>query len=420
MVNTTFNYVGRSSTGELMRGTIPAASRQDALAILDDKGVIVKNMVDPAERATLASYIDSIFTPRESAATIARARLGFLRLYRSYHKRGKDIRLVIASYISECPSKQFAAGLRDMLQQLSTSGVTTADVMAQHPTMFPKAMIEVFRATEKQGRQAALERLVRQQSQLRKRTSQQSIGLLGPILSYVSSGITFVVLSKFYVPSQEQIAKQLGFPLPGSLVVIKAIGDALTSIPGLFALAVVVLLMREGWRRALKYRPFALWLEKLVWRLFPILRDQALCDDRSLAAEQIVSLRKASVDRVETLETVAPTLGSLQGQDALLRQARRIDSGEVKFETSFATEPAFWGLEIVGLVSSSEPGTYLESLEELGTELEEEGATKAAAAGILRNFGFMFGSFLLTAMVIVALYVAQIQMGLATLRSHPG
>lgn len=368
----TFEFVARNSAGSVVRATIEAADRTDAMTQLRAQGYLVVEVVAKGDTAATRVGAAGPVTSRrrwiqlEKPITISDKAV-FCRQLAITVNAGMPLRDALESIANDMDHPTFRKVLQDVVRRLH-EGETFSHAIAQHPDHFNTLFVALIRAAEESGSlPETLEQLATYMERNEKLVKKIRSVTSYPLFIFIFFILVCVVMTTFVLPKFMASFKGFDVPLPKLTRTVFGANQFLIDhwpwFLGALALPfVVVVLMRRsptGRRR----------LDKFVLRLplFGIcIREFALarfCRNLSI-------MLRGGVGVTTAMDITSAVSGNSVIVESLQRAKERIVNGE-RIAASLARDPEIPRLVIRMVGVGEESGRLPEVLEKIAGMYEE-------------------------------------------------
>src|ERR1043166_912757 len=207
----TFEYKAKSTTGELITGTLVAADRHSAVGQLDAKGVFPV-LVQPAgtKRQPL-----KIKLPRFGRSITEREMLFITDQLANLLRSGMSLSKALDTLAKRVQNEKLSELIQQVHQEI-INGSSLSDAMESAPAnVFPKLYVNMVRAGEVSGTlPEILKRLTAHYEQAREIREQVQAALIYPSILMCAAFGTIVFFMTFMVPRFQKLFAGLGQQLP--------------------------------------------------------------------------------------------------------------------------------------------------------------------------------------------------------------
>ena len=215
-----FAYAAKDASGDLLSGSIQAATAAEARRLLRSRGSFVTSLqADSASQQRTSATAPSLRGTAPARMSWSRGVSGAdLMMVTSQlsvmTRSGLDFADALQAVARQCRSTRLAAVLR-MVHDDVSAGQSVSSAMARHPDAFPSAYVAGIAAGEASGTlPTVLTRLAQlQRNQLRIRNAVRSTMIYPVILAGVA-GVVIVALVLVVLPQFAQVFRDMGTPAP--------------------------------------------------------------------------------------------------------------------------------------------------------------------------------------------------------------
>src|SRR5690625_2770065 len=335
----TFTYSARDSRGELVKGTIEAASRKEAIRKISlnrlqpvSVGESAAAVATPQKLVFDWSVVKKGIGPKSLAnkkvaeTSLSRElRLPFLRslseLVGSGMPVGDAIRL-----LSVRLQDQQLKGLSQALWERISGGKSVSDAMADIPAVFDRSTVFLIESGEATGNlKEILTRLVAHFEEQKELQSKVTTAMAYPILILV---VAFgVVLFSVFVllPRLETMLESLGGDLPASTLALMAASNLLISY-GLYVIVGIVLVGLSWWQWKRTEKGALAW-DRLMLKV-PILGNFLRTVDVLQISQTMSVLLENGVTTVETLRMTQNVIKNRAIRESFAEARQKVTEGK--------------------------------------------------------------------------------------------
>lgn len=335
----TFTYSARDSRGELVKGTVEAASRKEAIRKISlnrlqpiSVGETAAAVAKPQKPTFDWSFFKKGTVSRSSADKIVaessfnrKLRLPFLRslseLVGSGMPVGDAIRL-----LSVRLQDQQLKGLSQALWERISGGKSVSDAMADIPSVFDRSTVFLVESGEATGNlQEILVRLVTHFEEQKELQSKVVTAMAYPILILV---VAFgVVLFSVFVllPRLETMLDSLGGDLPASTQLLMA-GSKLMIAYGVYVIVGIVLIALSWWQWKRTEKGALIW-DRLMLKM-PILGSFLRTVDVLQISQTMSVLLENGVTTVETLRMTQNVIKNRAIRESFAEARQKVTEGK--------------------------------------------------------------------------------------------
>ncbi len=370
---TTFQYVARNSAGLVVRSTIEAVDRADALARLRAQGYVVVELVAKGESAPAAgSGAPAAAAPKRRWIVTGKPitisdKAVFCRQLSITVNAGMPLRDALESIANDMDHPTFRKVLQDIVRRLH-EGETFSQAVARHPDHFNTLFVALIRAAEESGSlPETLEQLANYMERNEKLVKKIRSVTSYPLFIFIFFLIVVVVMTTFVLPRFMESFKGFNVELPKlTRVVFGANRFLIDHWPWFVGAALLPLLVVAVMRRSpAGRRRLDAFLLKLP--LFGIcIREYALarfCRNLSI-------MLRGGVGVTTAMDITSAVSGNTVIVESLQHAKERIVNGE-RIAASLARDPEIPRLVIRMVGVGEESGRLPEVLEKIAGMYEE-------------------------------------------------
>ncbi|GAB2732658.1 type II secretion system F family protein [Nocardioides pakistanensis] len=400
-----FTYKARNADGKEVTGVAKATTKTDVTKELLFRGLVPLSVSSPnAGGLSLQTEITLRRTAKKRDLVLATRQMAAML------DSGLSYIEAIDVVKNECEDTVLKNALTEVRLAIS-NGSTMSAALAAQGEVFPPVMINLITSGEAGGQvKQSMNRVADQfdaEDQLRAKIKK---AMMYPAVVFVLSGVVFVVMMLFLVPSFASTFEEIGGPgteLPALTRAVVAVSDAMRWLLPAFAMAVV-----PGWiwYRRIKHRPKVReFVDPLKLRL-PIFGN--LFHKIALArfTRNLSGLLGAGVERLQALTIAAETVGNIKMERAIIaaREAQR--RGQPLVEPLRA-EPLFPGMVIQMVEAGERSGRTAYMLEKAADIYDRDVDQITDNMSALIEPLFLVGLGVMVGTLVIAIYLPYLSIG---------
>ena len=205
-----YSYKSKSTSGDIISGTIEANSTVDAQQMLRKQGQLLLSISTSHQnsfRGSLARLSGSNRVPQRELLMLT-SQLAIMS------ETGVDLAEGIGQIAEQCAHKMLRETLRDIHRSIS-EGIPVSQALAKHPGVFDVGYIATVAAGEASGRMAeVLDRLTNTlRNEIRTKSMLKTV-MAYPVILFALSFVVVGVLLFFVLPHFGEIFEDMKVPLP--------------------------------------------------------------------------------------------------------------------------------------------------------------------------------------------------------------
>ncbi len=260
IAQSTYAYKARTSTGEIVRGTMVATSADEVGSKLRADGQFVFEI--EASPLTAVAQLDEEQLRRNEAAKRVRREdvIAFCAQLSVMLETGVPLAEAMNSFKKQAARQEFRRVLEVVSDDID-SGEPLSDAMAKWPRVFPGMMVSLMKASEASGTLSTMLGRVGEYMNKERKTIKQIKGALAYPIFMMSSGVAITIfLMSFVLPRFASIYESRSASLPGPTRFLLTISEFITTqyywyLPTLVALVLLLVfwLRRKSGRRTLDW-----------------------------------------------------------------------------------------------------------------------------------------------------------------------
>ena len=358
----TFSYVILTKAGKEAKGTIEAATQQEAAQKLKEEG---NTLISLTEANALSKEVEiSIFKKKPKPRDMA----VFCRQFVSIVNAGVPVTSALEMLGQQTENKRLASAIMDCKFQIE-KGSTFAEAMKDHRDVFSDLFITLVEAGEASGSlDVSFNRMGTQFEKDAKIKGLIKKSAIYPIVVSVVAVVVVIVMLTFVVPQFESMLTDLGSDLPLLTKMVVAASDFMMARWYIVLAAIAVLVFAiirfkktEGGGR----------LFGRIGIRAPLIGKLTVKSASARMARTMATLLGAGIPMIEALDIVARTMGNVHFREALLEAKDDVAIGE-SLSSSIARSGLFPPLVHHMLHIGEETGDIEEMLTKLAEYYEEE------------------------------------------------
>ena len=232
----TFEYIGRTKSGEKVGGKISAPDRQHALLQIDRMGHLPVSVTEIGADAAKQAAAEA-FNPFRSKRMKTREVLQFTTELSDLLGSGMQLGQALGVLSNRKTGKAGDTVIPE-LREAIMQGASLSEAMAEHPKSFPTLYSSLIKAGEASGAlPEVLMRLVEHYERVQKTKEQVTMAMVYPAFVMVMGGAIIIFLLTNIIPRFESIFEELGSSLPASTKLLQAISEGFLAYGWIFILA---------------------------------------------------------------------------------------------------------------------------------------------------------------------------------------
>jgi type IV pilus assembly protein PilC len=319
-----FAYTARNNSGQVIKGSVTASSRQAAAQAIIKEGlrpILLKQ--DGAERS-LKKGLRSVGGGKVKSRDL----VIFTRQLSTMVSAGVPLVGAISTLRDQTENKKFKEQLADVVKDVE-GGTNLADALEKHPTTFSPIYVNMVRAGETGGiLDDILKKLAVQQEKDATIRSKVKSASTYPLVLLAITVIAFFVLTIFVVPKIGDLVTNLGGPgakLPVQTRVMLGVSHFIRRFWFiLLALFIIGPIYINRWRKTEKGRKkFDAFILKV-----PVVKVVVTKVAIARFARIFASMMGAGVSVLESLQVTAKALGNSVIEEELLNATKEVKNGQ--------------------------------------------------------------------------------------------
>jgi type II secretory pathway component PulF len=398
-----FSYSARDASGRLVRETIEAPARRDAMRILSARGLQVLELAEAATAAATANR--SAETRAAKTGFSANERLPFLQaladLTASGMPAGESVRL-LSVRLKDPKLRGLCVGLWERLGE----GLPLSQALAAFPQVFDAQTVNLVAAGEATGNlKEVLTRLIQHFTEQKELRQQVVAALAYPLVVCAGSIGVILFFIFFLMPRIQSLLSSLGGKLPLPTRMLVGLSDFLIHY-GLFVLIVAVLggIAAWRWRKTEKGRVTSDgWLLKL-----PLVGGFVVSSTVHNFSQTLAVLLENGVTTAEALRMTERTITHRTLGRAFTDATDRVLEGE-KLSTALARTDCFPDLVLDRLSVGESTGNLAPCLRDIARTFQAQLRQQLAVFRAVLSYGVLFFAFGFVTLVAVAIVLAVFQ-----------
>ena len=305
----TFAYIILSKTGKEVKGTLEAASQQEAAQKLKEGGntLISLTEANALSKEVEISFIKKKPKPRDMAV--------FCRQFVSIIDAGVPVTSALGMLGEQTENKMLAAAAMDCKVQIE-KGTSLAEAMKDHPDVFSSLFVTLVEAGEASGSlDVSFNRMGTQFEKDAKIKGLVKKSAIYPAVVSVVAVAVVVLMLTFVVPQFESMLTDLGSDLPLLTKIVVAASDFM--IARWYIVLGIVALLTVGILRYRKTEGGGRLFGRIGIRA-PLIGKLTVKSASARMARTMATLLGAGIPMIEALDIVAQTMGNVHFKEALM------------------------------------------------------------------------------------------------------
>lgn len=359
----TFSYIILTKAGKEAKGTIEAATQQEAAQKLKEEGNTLISLTEAnalSKEVEIGGFIKKKPKPRDMAI--------FCRQFVSIIDAGVPVTSALEMLGQQTENKMLAAAIVDCKLKIE-KGTSLAEAMKDHRDVFSSLFITLVEAGEASGSlDVSFNRMGTQFEKDAKIKGLIKKSAIYPIVVSVVAVAVVIVMLTFVVPQFESMLTDLGSDLPLLTKIVVAASDFM--IARWYIVLGVVALLAVGIIRYRKTEGGGRLFGRIGIRA-PLIGKLTVKSASARMARTLSTLLGAGIPMIEALDIVARTMGNVHFREALLEAKDDVAMGDalsVSIERSGLFPPMVHHMIHIG----EETGDLEEMLTKLAEYYEEE------------------------------------------------
>ncbi len=355
-----FVYNGRTGGAKTVTGEIDARDKQEAIAKLRQRKIVVADVKTKPRDITLASALSKKVGPKDLKI--------FARLFGTMINAGLPIDMCLQILSEQTKNKLFKKAIIEVHGAVS-GGAGLAEALAKHKKVFDNLFVHMVSAGETSGALAnVFGRLALYLEKAHALSRKVKGAMIYPIvIACVAIGATTFLLIKV-IPVFAKMFADLGADLPGPTKFVLALSDVMrrTFLPGLGAMVVGIFIFKR-WHRTERGKHV---VDKLLLKM-PVIGGVIRKTAVARFTRTLGVLISSGVPILQGLDITAKTSGNMVIQYAIEKVRKSISEG--KTITGPLAESGVFPSMVVQLVAVGEQtGRLAEMLGKIADFYDEE------------------------------------------------
>jgi len=356
-----FAWKGRTAGGEVRSGEIEARDRDDALAQLRRKRVIV-TQVRPKPKGMKFSFGQGKRNVRSRDLAI------FTRQFSTMIDSGLPLVQCLDILSKQSDDANFRTIIQDVMHDVE-AGTTLAEAMAKHPQAFDSLYVNMVDAGEAGGiLDKILQRLATyiEKAEALKRKIKSAMTYPAVVMSVAGGAMLFMLL--FIIPVFAEVFDDFGGELPMATQIVVDLSNFLKS--AWYIIAVVVVLLVVALKRYRKTERGARQIDSLLLRA-PVIGDLLRKGSIARFTRTLGTMISSGVAILSGLDITARTAGNKIIEEAIQATKTSIREGETIAQP--LKEAGVFPPMVVQMISvGEETGALDKMLEKIANFYDEE------------------------------------------------
>lgn len=360
-----FDYRGRNRQGELVSGTLEAASADAASVQLQNQSIIPVAITEAKAGSGKNPALKNLFGPPKVRHDDL---IMFCRQMRALTRAGIPIIQAINGLAEISKSELLKAALADVAVRLAT-GSTLANSLSAHGKIFNHMFVSLIHVGENTGRiDDAFSRLINHIEMERETRNRISQAMRYPIAVISAMVIAMFIVNLFVIPQFAKVFKKVGAELPLPTRVLVATSEFMVAYWWLVLGVLVGSLF--GFFRYINSPEGRLWWDRVKMRL-PIVGGVFERVALSRFARTFAMTFESGVPILQALAIVAPSVGNQHISSQIDTIRRGVERGDSLARTS-AAAGIFSDLVLQMIAVGEETGSLDKLLHDVADFYDEE------------------------------------------------
>ncbi|MCD6595808.1 type II secretion system F family protein [bacterium] len=310
-----FDYIGKTSTGQPVSGTLEAKNKDDIIKLLRKQRVIVSKIKKKPKQ------INIVIGSGVKTLEVSR----FTRQFAVMIEAGLPLVQCLDILATQTPNKIFGKKLADVRDSVS-SGSTLANALARHKKVFDELYVNMVEAGEVGG---ALETILKRLAEYREKADAIKRKVKGAmtypaIVTTMLVGIAWVMLT-FIVPIFAGMFESLGADLPKPTKIVIGVSDFLQSNLVLIFLVMAAFVVAY---KLLNKNPKTKYYIDLIKLRMPIFGTLMRKSAVAKFSRTLSTLMQSGVNIIDALTITSKTSGNKVLERAIRNSIISISQGE--------------------------------------------------------------------------------------------
>jgi MSHA biogenesis protein MshG len=365
-----FDYIGRNSNGEQVKGSLDGASTTAVAELLNSRQIIPISIVPSAKQKAKSGSLAS--TDIKELIGLSSVSLDdlivFCRQMYALMRSGVPILRAINGLAESSPSKKLTEALDDIGTQLE-GGRALSTALNQHKKIFPALFIAVVHVGENTGQlDEAFQKLASYLEREQETRNRIKTAMRYPIFVLIAISLAMVILNIKVIPVFANMFKKLGADLPwATQMLISSSNFFLAYWPHLL-IALIVLIVGVRQYLATENGRYRWDRRKLKLPVVGGIIERSML---SRFSHSFAIVLKAGVPMTSGLSLVSDAVDNSYMKEKILKMRSGIESGESLLRTA-SNSKLFTSLVLQMMAVGEETGRVDELLEEVADYYERE------------------------------------------------
>lgn len=322
-----FEYKGLSNTGDKVSGDVDASSRDGAIEILQQRGIIITSLNDKSETGQGLNKSISFFSKVPVKEVVFMARQ-IATLFEAHVSANKAFSLIA----EQAENKTLKSQLRGVTNDLA-SGISISQSLSQYPETFSAFFVNMVKSGEETGKLSEtfifLADYMERQYELNRKVKSALIYPTFVISVFVG---VMVLMFTFIIPKLGKMITESGQPVPVYTQIVLKISDLFVN-NGLMVLILVVIAV-IGLIFFLKGQKGKFWLDgvKLKLPFFRVLFQKIYL---ARIADNLDTMLSAGIPIIRTLEVTSAVVSNRVYENIIKDVSEQVKSG-ISLANAFA------------------------------------------------------------------------------------
>lgn len=419
----TFQYIARDRSGAPLSGVLAAASRREALRILNARGLtpvsVSESDAPPGKTTAAPSRKQSPARKQQAPAQnktptahaslkslSSRERLPFLQALLDLTSSGMSAGEAIRLLSLRLKEPRLRTLCQNLWEQIS-EGAPLSRALAAHPRVFNESCVNLIAAGEATGSiNETLGRIIEQENENQDMRRQVVSAMAYPVFMMCVATAVIAFFLFYLLPKMESLLKSLGGRLPTPTRILIGFSDFVVHFGPFIAVGLVLAILSFWkWKHTESgRRNIDLWTLKL-----PIIAGLATAKTVLAISQTLGSLLENGITTAEALKMTERQISNKIHQEAFAQASSRVMEGEA-LSLALGRTHCFPDLILDRLAVGENTGNIVPSLKDISRRYQKQITLQLNGATRVLTTIFMLGVFIFIGFIAFAIVSAVLSM----------
>jgi len=311
---TEFVYEAKTTEGQMVKGEVEAAGKEEAVALLHKEGIFILNLERKKQK------ISQFFQKRVSL----KEKIVFTNELAIMIRSGLPVVKSLESLQEQTTNQYFASVIEKIIVDVK-GGDPLSEALAKYPDIFPPLYISVTKSGEKAGKlDEVFLRLAQQLDKDYALLLRVKGAMLYPAFILGALIIVIVLIMIFVMPQLEDVFNDLGASLPLTTNILLKVSSFVRHL--WYLLLILILLMFVAYRYLARSHSGGAWLDRIKIKL-PLFGQLLRKVYMARFARTAATLVSAGLPLLQTLQTLEDVIGNRVYKEDIKKVEGKVETG---------------------------------------------------------------------------------------------